>query len=439
MTRIQLQDFRNYDRLDLSVGPGINVFFGENGQGKTNLLEAVYLCACARSHRTPRDADLIRKGADGYSAGVRFTDARGYEEELQVAYLDAVPGDPQRVRATRIVTRDEVRLHRIADMMGVFNAVIFAPEDLMLVKEGPANRRRYLDILLSQVRPSYFHDLQVFQKTLQQRNRLLKTMRDTGAADDGQLDVWDLSLAAGSARILRERLHYAHRIAEKAAEHHSRISYGKEKLNVRYRTVSGIRPEMSLEEMADTLYRKQKAMISEDISRGLTSVGPHRDDLELTLDGNNMRLFASQGQQRSAVLALKQAELAIVLEETGDMPVLLLDDVMSELDAGRRASLIEGMRDAQVFVTCTEPEHIGTRLERLLGDAGEESIRYFRVNEGCITPVDPVNDGAVDPVCGGTVEPADPVVGGEPAEPDGESPGEREETPEGPAKTPDMV
>ena len=137
VSRIQLKDFRNYERLTLDVEPGINVFFGENGQGKTNLLEAVYLCACARSHRTSRDADLIRKGADGYSAGVKFFDARGYEDEISIAYLDVVPGDPQRMRATRLVTRDDMRLHRIADMMGVFNAVIFAPEDLMLVKEGP--------------------------------------------------------------------------------------------------------------------------------------------------------------------------------------------------------------------------------------------------------------------------------------------------------------
>lgn len=391
-TQIHLQNFRNYESLTLDVEPGINVFFGENGQGKTNLLEAVYLCACARSHRTSRDADLIRKGADGYSAGVRFLDARGYEDEITVTYLEAVPGDPQRGRATRSVTRDDVKLHRIADMMGVFNAVIFAPEDLMLVKEGPSNRRRYLDILISQVRPSYFYELQVFQKVLQQRNRLLKNFReaqmgDGPAQDREQLDVWDTSLAASSARIIRERLQFASRIAEKAGEHHSRISYGKEKLNVRYRTVAGIRQDMRLEEIADILYRKQKTMVSEDIIKGLTSVGPHRDDLDLTLDGNNLRPFASQGQQRTAVLALKQAELAIVLEETGDTPVLLLDDVMSELDAGRRTSLLEGMREAQVFVTCTEAAHIDSQLDGLLGSGGIDAIRYYRVAGGEITPL----------------------------------------------------
>ncbi len=403
VSRIQLKDFRNYERLTVDVEPGINVFFGENGQGKTNLLEAMYLCACARSHRTSRDADLIRMGADGYSAGVRFFDARGYEDEITISYLDAVPGDPQRVRATRIVTRDDSRLHRIADMMGVFNAVIFAPEDLMLVKEGPSNRRRYLDILISQVRPSYFYDLQVFQKILQQRNRLLKTMRDKSAGPGGgepssdrdQLDVWDVSLAASSARIIRERLLFASRIAEKAADHHNRISIGKEKLNVRYRTVAGLRLDMSLEDMADLLYRKQKAMVSEDVLRGLTSVGPHRDDLDLTLDGNNMRLFASQGQQRSAVLAMKQAELAIVREETGDMPVLLLDDVMSELDAGRRASLLEGMKEAQVFVTCTEADHIDSQLDGLLGTGGREAIHYYRVSNGQVTALGDRPDGMV--------------------------------------------
>ena len=134
--------------------------------------------------------------------------------------------------------------------------------------------------------------------------------------------------------------------------------------------------------MADWIFKKQKIMVSEDINRGLSSVGPHRDDLDLTLDGNNMKLFASQGQQRSAVLALKQAELAIVREETGDMPVLLLDDVMSELDAGRRASLLEGMREAQVFITCTEAEHIGSQLDRLLDPDGRGDLHYYRVVDG---------------------------------------------------------
>jgi DNA replication and repair protein RecF len=290
------------------------------------------------------------------------------------------------------VTRDDVRLHRVADMMGVFNAVIFAPEDLTLVKEGPANRRRYLDILISQVRPSYFYALQVFQKVLQQRNRLLKSIREeasgTGMLQDReQLDVWDTSLAASSAHIIRERLLYASRIAEKAGEHHAHISYGKEKLTVRYRTVTGIRHDMRVEEIADILYRKQKSMVSEDIQKGLSSIGPHRDDLDLALDGNNLRLFASQGQQRTAVLALKQAELAIVREETGDTPVLLLDDVMSELDAGRRTSLLEGMRDAQVFVTCTEASHIDRQLDGLLGAGSRENIHYYHVAEGGITPL----------------------------------------------------
>ncbi|NLN46990.1 MAG: DNA replication/repair protein RecF, partial [Clostridiaceae bacterium] len=388
VTRIELHNFRNYENLTLDVEPGINVFFGDNGQGKTNLLEAVYLCACARSHRTPRDVDLIRKGTDGYTAGVRFMDARGYEEGIEITYLDALPGDPQRVRASRVVMRDDVRLHRIADMMGVFNAVIFAPEDLMLVKEGPSNRRRYLDILISQVRPSYFYDLQVFQKVLQQRNRLLKQLRDRpnakgmeGVEEDErrQLDVWDVSLASASARVIHERLRYSVRIAEKAEAFHKKISSGKEVLSVRYKSVSGIKPDMEVEQMADLLYKKQKAVVYDDIMRGLTAVGPHRDDLELSLDGNNMRLYASQGQQRSAVLALKQAELAIVREETGDTPVLLLDDVMSELDTNRRASLLDGMRDAQVFVTCTEAEQFDDQWETLAGGDGRRAIHYYRV------------------------------------------------------------
>lgn len=388
---IRLENFRNYENQTIPVQSGINVLYGSNAQGKTNVLEAIYLCACARSHRTSRDQDLIRHQADQYQISLSFENEQGYLEEIVIRYLDAVPGDPLRLRPVRQIFHNGVKLDRVGEMMGLFHAVIFAPEDLMLVKEGPATRRRYLDLLITQLKPTYFQDLQLYVRLLAQRNKLLKTIRedknfiyrnksiDSGQDQDTeteavdpmfmQLDIWDQSLARCAARLIHVRFLFTGRIAKEAEDALTRISSGKEKLSVNYKTVSGIKPEMGIEEIAVLFEKKLKTMINEDVLRGNTGLGPHRDDLEILLNGELLKPYASQGQQRSVVLSLKMAELAIIREEIQELPVLLLDDVMSELDLHRRNCLLSGIDQAQVFVTCTDRTHVlsdfkGTRDEK---------------------------------------------------------------------------
>jgi DNA replication and repair protein RecF len=379
--RIELTGFRNYGNLDIRVYPGVNVFYGDNAQGKTNILESIYMCACARSHRTARDADIIRHENDFYSIKLSFAN-QYQQEELVLSFQDADAKNPERPRALRTVMHNGMRLPRVADMMGLFHAVIFAPEDLMLVKEGPSSRRRYLDLLLSQIRPAYFNDLQTYSRALSQRNALLKRIRETrsDAVDDPELEVWDASMAAAGARLIHARLAVAARVSEIASREHSRISSDTERLLVRYRTVSGIKEGDGLPGIAEKFLQRLRQSARDDAEKGQTSQGPHRDDLDLGLDGEGLRPFASQGQQRSAVLALKLAELQVLEEETGEPPVLLLDDVMSELDARRRNALVEGMGSAQVFVTCTDAAHVGGDMQELA--ARRKGMHYFHVERG---------------------------------------------------------
>lgn len=391
---IYLNQFRNYSREKIEAGPGINVFYGNNAQGKTNILEAIYLCACARSHRTARDSELINHNQNYYTVKIEYTIQNGSEESLEVNYYDVVKGDPQRNKAQRIVRYNEMKLDRISEMMGIFHAVIFAPEDLMLVKEGPSTRRRYIDLLISQISPSYFLSLQQYSRNLSQRNRLLKNLREKKSGsrlneqEEMQLDIWDISLAEQAAYLIQQRIKFTKIIGKLAQEAHDKITSGKEKLNVKYKTIANCLQNTGLEEIKNNFYNKLKSMIYEDIERGSTSSGPHRDDLELSLNDGGLKLYASQGQQRSTVLSLKLAELEILRQETGESPILLLDDVMSELDESRRINLLENIKDSQVFVTCTDASQIireiaSGKSKSLVAE--KESYSFYHVVTGKVS------------------------------------------------------
>jgi len=421
----------------LKVEPSINVFFGENAQGKTNIIEAVYLCACARSHRTSKDKELIFHGENGYRVEIELMAHRFrplflcreneeelsgdrtyltqekkdqiqkehyYEESLALSYSEPSDGPEGIRRARRIAEHDHVPLERISDFMGIFHAVIFAPEDLLLIKEGPSVRRRYMDLLISQVRPCYFYDLLTYSKLLQQRNKTLKMLRTRqgihtlSLTEESEIEIWDYPLADAAARLLSERIHFSKKIKEIAGEKHEQISGGRESLFIKYKTVTGLLteeisadPDLYLDRMAKYLVDKWKESHQDDYEKGNTSVGPHKDDLELSLDGDGLRAFASQGQQRSAALALKLAELKILRDETGEMPVLLLDDVFSELDAGRRTCLLSNLADAQVFITCTDKALIEKELFEMTGiiepGRGKPEITFFEVSNGTVERV----------------------------------------------------
>lgn len=386
--KLELRQFRNYEACALEFCPGVNVISGENGQGKTTLLEAIFLCTCARSHKTSKDKELIQFNTNEYSLNLEFVAnplKNNFAETLEITYLDTIPGLQERSRISRVVKYNGVKLDRVAEMMGLFNAVIFAPEDIMLVKEGPQGRRRFLDLIISQVNRHYFSSLQLYSSILLQRNRLLKQMKEEQRGSRkpaehfaSQLAVWNEQLSKHAVEIITQRLKFSELLAKHAAYYHQEISSGAENLTVRYESLSGLTVVSSREEIALKYQETLKRHESEDVFRGSTSVGPHRDDISLSLENKSLRSFGSQGQQRTAVLSLKLAELELLRQHTGQTPVLLLDDVLPELDENRRLSLVNSLQDAQVFITCTDVDEVHEKLRTLLADKGSRSYIVSR-------------------------------------------------------------
>ncbi len=388
-----LKHFRNYENLTLVLKPGVNVLYGKNGQGKTNILESIYLCTCASSHRTSKDKELIFKEAHEYDVFLQF-ESNKRDQSIQIRYLEAIAQDLLRQKNQRIVNHNGIKLDKINQLPGLFNAVIFAPEDMKLVKDGPQARRRFLDLLISQIKPTYFSDLQKFNVVLQQRNKLLKQMKENGIQQGYenpfsiQLDIWDEQYADVSLRLIETRKKMIDQLNGFARESHYQISNGLEVLNLRYKTIFD-HSENSEDKDHDLKIVWKKMIIQklerhrqEDIKRGSTSIGPHRDDLIIEFNNLPIKLYGSQGQQRTAVLSLKIAELKLIESTVHQKPVLLLDDCMSELDQQRRSALVEYMKDCQVLITCTEKEWVHHALEEL---AGLTHVSTYHVQNGQIT------------------------------------------------------
>jgi len=333
LKRLELNNHRNYARLDLLPGPGVNVFVGANGQGKTNLLEAVAMLALSSSPRARRDQELLgpvtpaaRIHAEVESAG------RGLEVTI------TLHGEGERVR--RVIEVDGVR-RRGFDLPGHFRVTLFWPDDLGLVKAGPEQRRRFLNQMLVQVEPGYARNLAALRRVLEQRNSLLKRIA-AGEEAPGVLEAWNAELVAYGSDIAGARARAVEELRPYAAESHAEIAAG-ERLEIAY-----IGPP---ENFGDAVEKS----LGDDLRRGSTTIGPHHDDLLIQLDGRDARSYASQGQQRTAVVSLKLAEAALVTRRAGERPVLLLDDVLSELDAERRAALLRRVAgEGQVIITSAE-------------------------------------------------------------------------------------
>ncbi len=335
LTSLQLRNYRNYSRLDLEPGARLNVFLGANGEGKTNLLESVALLALSSSPRARRDAELVGPLAPEARVGALVESA---ERRAEILISIRVEGE----RARRRIEVDG-QPRRAVDLPGLFRVTLFWPDDLNLVKSGPEHRRRLLNEMLVQVRPGYARALSRYARVLEQRNSLLKQV-GLGDQPTSALEVWDLELARLGGELVEARQRAVGDLAMTAAAGHRAIS-GGEVLELRY---SG---------PPDDLLAALERSRSEDLRRGTTGVGPHRDDVVVQLNGRDARAFASQGQQRTAVVSIKLAEADVVAEMTGERPVLLLDDVLSELDAARRGSLLEQLGDpGQVIITSVEAD-----------------------------------------------------------------------------------
>lgn len=337
---LSLKNFRNYEQASITPDSGVTVFTGPNAQGKTNILEALHLCCLGRSHRTARDEELIRWGADSARVQILTQQLDGTHE---VTIL--LSRTQKKKKLVRIGAR---QAERIGELFGHVCGVLFSPEDLSIVKDGPAERRRFLDMQLSQLRPQYFYSLQRAVRTLNQRNALLKEIARHPSLLP-TLDMWDEQLARVGADIAQNRREAIAFLDEEARRAHASLTDGREELRLWY-----ISQTVDAPDAAEQLLGRLRAARSEDLRRMTTTVGIHRDDMGVTINGKEARTFASQGQQRSAVLSLKLAQLEMAARETGEAPILMLDDVMSELDPQRRRQLIERIDRVQTFVTCTD-------------------------------------------------------------------------------------
>lgn len=320
-------------------GDHVTLLSGKNAQGKTNMLEAIYICSTGRSHRTSRDRELIQFGS--LSA---FIDASC--EQSDGTHRIEIKLSSTNKKAVRI---NNSPAHRLGQLMGHMNAVMFSPEDLQLIKSGPSFRRRFVDIALSQMSSTYFYNLQRYQKTLEQRNALLKNSNNNSSLDT--LDVWDAQLSKHGAYLSVRRRGFVASLDEICSKIHKELTGGKEILKIRYQSSIHADEESNALEELNKLFEKHRA---KDIKRRITSIGPHRDDLEMSVNDIDVRAFGSQGQQRTCALSMKLAEVEIMKNITGEYPLLLLDDVFSELDNSRRTWLLNYIGNVQTFITCVD-------------------------------------------------------------------------------------
>ncbi len=371
--RLATQNFRNLEDGELFPCQGINVIYGGNAQGKTNLLEGLWLFTGGHSFRGAKDSELPRldreKGVNLPAASLALDFFS--EERPQKAVLQIENG-----RRSSVI--NGVKKKTGSALIGKVRAVIFSPEHLLLVKEGPARRRSFIDGALCQMKPGFAGMLSVYNRALLQRNALLKDLSRFPELRD-TLEVWDARLAKLGGSVMAERRSYVDKITPKVQDIYRGISKDREKIGLRYSPAVKIPVENFTAAQAEEAFLKElRRTVHSDLRSGFTSAGPHRDDLEIELDGLSARSYGSQGQQRSAVLALKLAEAEILAGVSGETPMVLLDDVMSELDQGRQDYLLNHLHGRQVFITCCSPETV--RLQ--------ETGKRFWVEAGRIAPED---------------------------------------------------
>lgn len=329
---IELKNYRNYSGLRMEFDPRTNVLYGDNAQGKTNALEAIYVCATTKSHRGSKDKEMIR-----------FS-----EEESHIKMNIRKDGVPYRIdmhlkkNKTKGIAINGIPIRRASELFGIVNVVFFSPEDLNIIKNGPAERRRFVDLELCQLDRLYVHSLVQYNRTLQQRNKLLKELSFKPDLTD-TLDIWDMQLAKFGRELIDRRNRFAKQLNEIVRDIHHHLSGEREELLISYE------PNTEGESLEEVLKRGRES----DIRQRTTLSGPHRDDLSFFVNGIDIRRFGSQGQQRTAALSLKLAEIELVKQTVKDYPVLLLDDVLSELDSGRQQHLLSGIRHIQTIITCT--------------------------------------------------------------------------------------
>ena len=342
---VKIKNFRNITDLSLDADSGVNVIYGENAQGKTNILESIWLFTGCKSFRGAKDIELIKFNENFAKLNLDFSDnLRDKKTEIIIA------------EKKKNVSLNGVSLRSTAELIGSFYAVIFSPVHLSLIKDGPAARRKFLDTALCQLKPSYAENLAGYKRALIQRNSLLKDLH-LNSELYYMLDIWDDQLARYSAYVVKERLKYIDLLSDYSKSIYSGISENREIFSVFY-SRKDIDKALSVKDIYLNEIENLKKTRKEDIFSKNTTVGPHRDDLDILINDVSARSFGSQGQQRSCALALKLGESEIIKKVTGETPVALLDDVMSELDEKRQDYILNHINDRQVFLTCCDPSQV---------------------------------------------------------------------------------
>lgn len=350
---IELINYRNYEKLHIDFDKGVNILYGDNAQGKTNVLESIYLCGTTKSHRGSRDKEIIKfENEEAHIRSLFVKSEIDYQIDMHL-----------RSDKSKGIAINGIKLKKAAELLGIANIILFSPEDLSIIKNGPADRRRFIDTELCQLDKVYLYNLTNYNKIVNQRNNLLKDilihseLRDT-------LDVWDSQLISLGTKIIDRRNLFINQLNEIIYEIHKNLSGDKEKLTIKYE------PNVEIIEYEQKIKRNRE----KDIKYKLTSVGPHRDDFTFYINDVDTKKFGSQGQQRTAALSLKLSEIKLVKNITNHMPVLLLDDVLSELDSNRQNFLLNSIGDIQTIITCTGlDEFINNRIK---------INKIFKVSEG---------------------------------------------------------
>lgn len=357
---LKLKDYRNYRDLYIEFNSGVNVFIGDNAQGKTNILESVYYCSISKSHRTNKDKELIRFGADRADISL-YVEKERINKTIDINILKD---------GKKSIDVNSIKIKKVSDLFGTLNSVMFSPEDLKIIKESPEQRRRFLDIELCKMSKKYYYNLVQYNKVLNQRNALLKS----NYMNYDILDVYDEELSKFGAEVIKYRLEYLDKINKYGKQIHMDITFGKEQIEFIYS--SNIKDFTSIKE---NIYNKLIEKRKDDVIRRFTTVGPHRDDFLVKINNNDVKNFGSQGQQRTAVLTIKFASIEVIKETTGEYPVLLLDDVLSELDQKRQGYILNSVKNIQTIITCTDALDINKSFK--------ENIKIFKVNNGLVEEI----------------------------------------------------
>ena len=329
---IELKNYRNYDKLHMDFSHGTNILYGDNAQGKTNILEAIYVCATTKSHRGSKDKEIIQFDRDESHIKLNV-------RKRDVPYRIDMHLKKNRAKGVAV---NGVPIKKASELFGIVNVVFFSPEDLNLIKNGPAERRRFIDLELCQLNKLYVHSLVQYNKIVTQRNKLLKDIMFRPDYEE-TLDIWDMQLVQYGREVIRCREAFVGQLNDLIGGIHRQLSGEKESLHISYE------PNVTVDMFEDTLIKSRPS----DLKQRTTLTGPHRDDLSFIINDIDIRRFGSQGQQRTAALSLKLAEIELVKKIVNDYPILLLDDVLSELDGSRQNHLLSGINHIQTMITCT--------------------------------------------------------------------------------------